>query len=486
MLRSSENGFALLISLIVLALFCLMSFYLAVNAATEIRISDNFEAEVRARFAAYAGLDHARAALRGLSLNDLLQGPDGTYDTSPGYAVQARALSFRNPIPWAVAQTLDVRDPDFDVTGMSDDGLINTGLYLSIPGTTLISQAGVPMIIPDAREPSGVVAARYFVKVTDNNGEASERAGDPLDSPFIDGDGLIIVRSTGVAPSIREHLPGSARNNSVVVFEGRYRRLSTFDADATVVVQGISIEPSGPLVFEGNSFLISGGTSNPGIAVLDPDRFDVLLPLPELTAQVAAGQENCIQGSGSSPSIVELTSAVASDRQKALLLNEDYLWSFTRRRVKRFADSTFLGDQDWAAGSPDLGFFDSLLPMNAPGQRPRVTFVDGSLTVGGGASGAGLLVVTGRLSAAGPFTFTGLILVVGAGDLNVGEGCTISGSIYVASIEASGTSPVWGVARMSFSGGGRVIFDRAAIRMAIALIPPDQVGFREITSSLDP
>ena len=35
------------------------------------------------------------------------------------------------------------------------------------------------------------MTARYFVKVTDNNGDASELEADPSDNPFFDGDGII-------------------------------------------------------------------------------------------------------------------------------------------------------------------------------------------------------------------------------------------------------------------------------------------------------
>jgi len=485
---ATEKGFALLISVIVLALFCLIGFYLAINAATVIRISDNYEAEVHARFAAYAGLDHARAAFRGLSFDDQLRGPDGRYDDSTGYMNQARSFPFRNPVDWSVAQALDIFDPRPDVGGTADDGILNTGLYRSIPGTALIPATGAALSAPGPEGSGGAVIARYFVKITDNNGEPSERAGDPLDNPFIDGDGAILARSVGIAPSIRGHSAGAGRNNSVVVFEGRFRRLRAFDLDAPLVVQGISARSSATLMFEGDAFLVQGGTGDPGIAVLDADRSDGISPLSEIASQIAPGQEFCVQGQGPLPSLRDLTSTLESDPSKALLLNKDFLWDFTRRRVKKLADSSFHGDQDWTMGNaPDLGFYDLSEPMNAPGQRPRITLVDGNLAIGGSAAGAGLLVVTGKLSAVGPFAFTGLALVAGAGELDApGAAWTLTGGVYIASVAPSGSSLNWGAVRLSLRGSGAVIFSRAAIRMALALIPPDQVGFREITSSLDP
>src|SRR5512136_1187417 len=122
-----QEGVALVITLIALALFSLLGFYVALRSTTEVRISDNYESAVQARFGALAGLDHARELLRGLNFDDQLKGPDGTYDSSLAYLSQARTFSFRNPIPWPTARSLDILDPSADLAGIPDDGLLNTG-----------------------------------------------------------------------------------------------------------------------------------------------------------------------------------------------------------------------------------------------------------------------------------------------------------------------------------------------------------------------
>ncbi len=483
-----DQGFALLISLIVLALFCLIGFYLAVNAATEIRISDNYESEIKARYAAYAGLDHARAALKGLGLNDILQGPDGRHDESPGYLAHARSFAFRNPVSWTAARTLDVFDPAAEVGGLADDGLLSTGRYMAETGVVLIPASGIALSAPNPAAAGSVTAARYFVKVTDNSGDTSERAADPADDPFVDGDGLIIVRSFGIAPAIREHAGGSARNNSVVVLESRLQRRSTLDLDAPLVIHGTDVLPSTGLMFEGEWFSVRGGAGNPAIGTIDADRFDMVDLTARIAARLAPGQEARIQGEGASPSIRDLTAAIAASGAKAPLLNGNYLWELVHHRAEKYADSSFHGNQDWTVGAvPDLGYYDPSLPSNATEQRPRVTFVGGDLAIGGGTSGGGLLIVTGRLSVNGPFSFTGLVLVAGSGALDTsGPAWSFTGGVYVAAIASDGGSMSWGAARLTLGGSGVLALDRAAIRMAIALIPPDQVGFREVTSSLDP
>ena len=89
-IRNGEEGLAVLIALMGLSVFSLLGLYMAFNATTELRVSDNYESQIQAGYAAQAGLNHARALLAGLNWNDLLQGPDATYSTSNTYTTQAK------------------------------------------------------------------------------------------------------------------------------------------------------------------------------------------------------------------------------------------------------------------------------------------------------------------------------------------------------------------------------------------------------------
>jgi Tfp pilus assembly protein PilX len=88
-----ENaGAALLLALLALLLLSLLGLFLSLSAATGVHISDNYESEVQATYAALAGLRHARVLFRGLALNDLLSGPDGTYDASEPIMLKPGAI----------------------------------------------------------------------------------------------------------------------------------------------------------------------------------------------------------------------------------------------------------------------------------------------------------------------------------------------------------------------------------------------------------
>ncbi|NWG12529.1 MAG: hypothetical protein HXY20_03240 [Acidobacteria bacterium] len=481
----NEEGMALLIALVALTLISLIGFLSALDAATELKISDNYESRTQAIEAAQAGLNHARELLRGLSFDDQLAGSDGIHDSSTTYLALARRCAFRNPISWVLARSLHVSDPAGDVAGMSDDGLINTGPAGTSAGVGLIPVTGVPVGVSS---PGMGTFVRYFVKVTDNNGEASEILRDPSDDPFHDGDGIVIVRSMGVASTIGEAVGPVPQWNSVALAESRLRIRRVFQLDSPLVVQGLSVEPSGVDMFSGDSFLISGGSAHVGIGVIDPDLLDSLSPAQELISGIAASQEDNIQGAGLTPSVGDFTAGISAHSEKRLLLEKAYLRDFAYREVPRFADNVFVGGQVWSAGNvPDLGHFDPAIPAADPVQRPMVTFVDGDLTLDGGIEGAGLLIVTGALRILGGFGFRGLVLLVGSGDVEAQDMSPgLSGGLYIAALMLSGTGLEWATPRISISGTSVISMDEDAIEMALRLIPPAQLGCREITPTLDP
>ena len=475
---SEEDGLALLITLIALSLFSLMGFYMSLNATTEVRISDNFESAIQARFAAQAGVNHAREVLRGLSYDDLLMGPDGTYDGSPSYTTQARTIGFRSPVSWATARSLDIFDPSTDVSGLPDDGLLNTG-----SGTVLIPMTGVVQTAPNPYGAGTVTLSRYFVKVTDNNGEAAELAKDINDDPFHDGDGMIVIRSMGVAQTIRETAGAAVRRNSVAVFEARFRISSTFDFDSPLTIAANDVNAS----FDGNAFDIIGNASYPGIAVIDFNTGDGIDPGSTIAA--ATGGQGTITGGGlPEPSIADITASVAADPETAMLMDPAFLYDFVYNKVPKFADYVYQGDQGWSGGSaPYIGYYNPSLPKADPSQDPKVTVVNGDLSLSGNMTGGGLLVVTGDFIASGTLTFNGLVLVIGSGNVVLsGLNQGIHGGLFVANLTLQGGIPTFGTPTFSVSGNSDILIDADALLMGSGLIPASQRGFREVTSSLDP
>ncbi len=456
----------------------LIGLYLTLNANTELQISDNYETQIQATYAALAGLNHARALIRGLAFNDLLRGPDGVYSPDAAYLSKAKKPDFRNPLPLSTVQSLNILNPAFNFSTISDDGLISTGFYGGSAGTVLIPMTGIGLTSKNPYGPGEIVTARYFVKVTDNNGEASEISGDPSDNPFVDGDGIVIVRSIGISKTFSESVGFVPRLNSIAVFEARFKRLSTFDLGPALVVIGNQVISS----FSG-AFLIDGNQS-PGIGTIDTNAGDAYRP-DQIIRAAAGGHGSIIGGEQPNPSIRDISGQIGSNPDQSLLLNPQYLWDFVYVQAPKFADSFFRGDQHWSdGGAPYAGSYDVSKPWNAPGQDPKITVVDGNLFVTGGFSGGGLLIVTGSLYCSGPYAYNGLVLVLGAGNLVAqGTGQGINGGLLAASLMDQRGEIIFGTPAISISGYSRFLSNREAVKAAIALIPASQISFREIAGS---
>src|SRR5687767_3857303 len=349
-----EDGVAILITLIALSIFSLLGLSMVINATTELKISDNYESQIQARYAAKAGLNHAREVMRGIRWDHFLKGPDGIHSNSSSYLAQARAAGFRSLIRWNTARSLDVINPASDVSTLPDDGLINTGKSGTTHGTVLIPATGIAQTSPNPYGAGTITTSRYFVKVTDNNGEASELAGDPGNDPFVDGDGIVLVRSVGVAQTIREDGGGIMRRNSVAVFEARFKRRGTFKLDAPLVLQGEGVWSN----FSGSSFDIDGGLNNVGVATIDTNTTDeTVLDAPVIGS---LGGKGSVKGKDLNPSVADITGAVSADEDKVLLLSKQYLYNFVTVTAPQFADNIYDSNQNWSTGgAPNIGTYNA-------------------------------------------------------------------------------------------------------------------------------
>ena len=474
---NKEAGIALMLTMFALALASVLGLIITMNAITEVRISDNSESHTQAVLAAISGLNHARVAVHRLDFDALLKGPDGIYDTDAAYIKEAKSFGFRLPFSVLTAQTLNIEDPLADIGDAPDDGIINTGALWGVHGTALIPREG---IVQWTDKPAGTgqqLLSRYFVKVTDNNGEASELAADAADNPFVDGDGIIIVRSIGIARTFAEATGGVVRRNSVAVFESRLRRATTWDLGPALNILGASVNA----VFTGSPE-ISGETSA-GIGVLNPSPDGAGFP-ENLLLEAFAGI--ITDGGLPVPSIQDITEEARNDRNKSMLFDAGGLTDFIDRRAPRMADTIYEGDRVWSESSlPFLGFYDKTVPWNDPAQKPSVVLVKGNLTATEGLTGAGVLIVTGRLECAGTLDYRGLVLVLGAGKLSLKAtgGPGIAGSVVTVKLVDSGAGVTFGIPDIEIGGATRIAADKDFVRMALRLFPVEQISFREIAGS---
>jgi len=466
-----EQGIAMVLVMIALSLLIMCSAYLFLSSVEDLRISDNSESMIQARLAARAGIDHAREILRGLTFNDLLKGPDGAASTD---LTTARLVSFRNPAPWATFRSLNIEDPTSDVSSLVDDGLINTGPA----GTVLIPKTGNVFTAANPYGSGTITTARYFLKVTDNNGETAELARDATNNPFVDGDGTIIIRSVGVARTIQESSGANVRRNSVAIYESRFFQGSPFhDLGSPAVVVGSDIRAN----FSGNSFDIIGNSNGPGIGTIDTNLFDGKDPAAILkTATAGKGNisGNCT-GSTATKCIADITASVTTDPSKSNLANAAWLYDFVTNQVPAMADYTIPAGGSLSAANIGTA------------ENPKITIAEGDLTASGDFHGAGLLVVKGALTMGGAIQWDGLVLVIGKGEFwTHGMNNGIFGGLVVAGVSLDGSGqPVFTAANTDFDIRGNsniTTYDGSLANMGNGLVPLKQLSFREIPSGLDP
>jgi hypothetical protein len=467
-----EQGIALIFVLIALSMMAAFSAYMVATSVEDLRSSDNNESMVQARFAARAGIEHARELVKGTNFNGLLQGTDGAYDSSSAHLAAARLHSYRNLLGWSALRSLDISSPSSAVSSLADDGLISTAIP-GTPGTVLVDKTGIAFTATNPYGSGTITTARYFLKVSDNNGEASEIARDAADNPYIDGDGIIIVRSIGVAKTIRESSGSSVRKNSVAVYESRFMQGGPFNnmgSPALVIGSQLTAD------FNGNAFDIIGNGSGPGIATVDTNLTDIYHPDVEL--RVATNGKGTITGN-CNPNVncvADVTASVMADPIRARMRDPVWLYDFVYNQVPLFADN-----------KSETG---SLAGMNlGTTSNPKVTWVHNDLSVTGGITGAGLLVVTGSLAMGGSVVWDGLVLVIGEGSFWAhGMNRGIHGGLIVANLTLVGGVPTFGVSTIfEVSGNSNIAtFDGSLANRGNGLIPVKQISFREITSMTDP
>ena len=118
--------------------------------------------------------------------------------------------------------------------------------------------------------------------------------------------------------------------------------------------------------------------------------------------------------------------------------------------------------------------------------NPEITYCPGDCSITGG-SGAGMLIVQGRLDLSGNFDYRGLILVVGDGEFDESGTVDILGGIFVAkTIDGGDGTWSYGEPRFTLDGNSSLYYQTSGIRLAYGMIPMKQLGWRQISSEIEP
>jgi hypothetical protein len=164
-----------------------------------------------------------------------------------------------------------------------------------------------------------------------------------------------------------------------------------------------------------------------------------------LTGDVQKRPSSYTGSSGATPDVQNVNSSMSS------LTTVDGLQAMVN-------NITSVANAVWPTSNP------SGINLGTP-QAPMINVVQGDLTMGGGSSGAGILLVTGTLTLSGNPGFNGIILVIGKGTVvkNGGGNGVLTGSLFVANMFDSSGNPIPlgasppnapGAPSISWNGGG--------------------------------
>ncbi|RPI27034.1 MAG: hypothetical protein EHM61_09890 [Acidobacteria bacterium] len=459
----NERGMAMLIALVVAVLLSFLCLSMTFSSLQDFQISTEFENHEKALLIADAGYNKAKEDLRGNIIDQLLAQPGTINVYNADTTLEAWAT--RNPV-----SPIDARNLDF--SGALPSGLTVT----SVPVTGLLTS-------PTGTEIAG---GRYFAKLTDN----AEADGDLT----VDSDGTVILRVIGISRNLggETNTYNNSRKNSVAIIEGLIKRHTTLDMTSPMAIIGPGVDTT----FQGSSFLVDGynhlnwtmedledvnkakalkgdyDTPNPfpGISCLNEDG----TPVDAIKAELIDGnQEENVRGLGGTkdtPSVADGTADLNEDAQN--ILDPAYL---TKLLVKlaSIADNTYQGDQLPDNDDLNLGTHDD----------PKITYINGDVTISWDISGAGILVVTGDLKARGSVIFEGLVLVIGSGVFDAaGLNDGILGGLVVSKLQGN----AFGTSSISLKGNSRFFFSGSSIQLATSLLTTQSLSWREITPEIEP
>ena len=473
-----ERGNALLAALMVSMLLAVLALSMSSNIMTDFSMSRDLESQKRALQTADSGNSVLKNSLLGLDLSTTLQAttvvPHYINYPEPPPGTDADNYFQRNPLAPLEVMNVDFENPPSPI------GTRNATEFLTPAGGVSLGSG-----------------ARYFAKITDND----DGDGDLT----TDVDGIILLRTMGIQRLGAGQMStyGGTVKNSVSIIETMIEREKTFEFNAGLILYGPCAQPAqGGSLLVGNSFdvdgydhpdmtlgdLLGGG---PHSHVTGGDSAGINAVYDDSGAGDGTGLRDCIYNDlavnqrdnivgdssdyGATPSLQDGTQDIRDDP------NPDATNIFDATYVMNFIDGI-------------IGFADTTIPdgSNYTGDmgdedNPQITHCPGDCTINGASSGAGMLIVQGRLDLSGNLDYRGLILVVGDGEFEESGTVEILGGIFVAkTIDDLDGTWSYGEPRFTLGGNSSLYYQTSGILLAYWVIPMKQLGWRQISSEIEP
>ena len=396
----SEAGLALLAALLTTALVATLVWALSVQNLIHWRMLQGVEARLYSLVLAQNGIEFARGLLPLVDVDELLAGPDGSFSGTD-------LPEWRNPLPFSEARRMDPESwtPD------RDDGL---------------PARGRDQLLPNGYSDPG--GGHFYLRFSNNPEEPAHQ----------DRDGVVLVRSMGVAPLKLQNPFLASTRNSVTLIESRLLQETAFRLRSALTLAG----DDGDFHWAGSQFLLDGGHREPAVRLLSLGGDGLGT---EFLRNLSPAQAGRIRGAGPEPSLRDSTDAYREDPRHRSLFQAVF-W-------KHFQD-----------------------------QLPNLSSAAGivHLPEGGTLSGAvsGVVIARGNLILQGDVRFRGILLHLGGGGVILKDRARIVGGLWLSNLSVDGETIRGGSLSLHLSDLARVRYDADAIRSGLRSFPPTQLGWR--------
>lgn len=410
---TAEGGNALVIALLVLMVLTSAGVAFVAVTKSEKQIAGNEMTSTQAMYAAEAGIAEGLHRMSFPSEVANYIGPPAPGAPAPGwgrYIVMANGASLLDP----------------DRAALASDGLDNNG-----NGFVDESGEAYPEVLTKQTIDANALVYPYVRVEYKTQGGQLVRFGDADENPMTPP----IENLLNGAPVLRVTATGRRGTAG--------KRLEAEAVRFPLVSVGSAVWAGGPMVFNGNAFLIDG---HDHAATAPYDTVTGATPLRAILTEGPASDATLTAQQQDNATGVNGDNSVA---QSPYTYDFNQLWS----QLSGMADNKVVGPLTFGSSYPPLGSLNN----------PQVTVVDGGLTINGTWSGGGILMVNGNLALGGGCNFNGIVIVTG--DVKMTGGGPADAARVVGGIIYQGSL----VNGSSTSGSGRIYYSSQAVNSALTL-----------------
>ncbi|UCF37725.1 MAG: hypothetical protein JSU96_02340 [Acidobacteriota bacterium] len=403
----SEKGSILFIILILVLVMAALLGVAALQVVSQWRVASSVEKQLYAVSLSASGIEYGRSLLQSLEPDELLKGRDG---------VLCASGESRDPVPAAIARFEDLRG----WSPSCDDG------YPFDP------ESGGTLYRYEASE-----SASFWVRFSN----------DPAEEYGTDTNGIIVLRSLGVAGASLSSPELPRFKNHVALTEAAFRIEKQFEVSAALTLFASELQ----LDLDGSQFQVNGGEV-PAVGVIGLAGANLV---EEFEQAVGAAQLERFGSGETIPVVADLSRRYESNETLSVLLQPGF-WQHVEQHLADFARP---------------------IPADTPSGSGLYLFTDGDTLV---QTLSGVVIGQGDLRLTEDSRIRGLLIHLGNGSLHLEADSVVEGGVWLSNVDASKVSLTSRPVQLRIADQSSIRYDREQVRSALSQLPPTQLYWRMI------